>query len=313
MAHLPQLAGDRTFITDGGLETVLIFQHGVELPEFASFPLLDTAPGRRALTEYFDPYFAVARAHDAGLVLDTPTWRASADWGRVLGYDAAALDDVNRRSVAFAEGLRAGNADVPVVVNGVIGPRGDGYVPGETMSAAEAEDYHRAQVRSLAGAEMVSAITMNYAAEAIGIVRAAADAEVPVAVSFTVETDGRLPTGQPLGEAVEEVDAATGGSAAYFMVNCAHPTHFEHVLEGGWTERVAGLRANASRMSHAELDAAEELDDGDPAELGRQYASLRSKLPNLAVVGGCCGTDERHVAEVCAALSAGPPLSIDRT
>jgi S-methylmethionine-dependent homocysteine/selenocysteine methylase len=304
---LPQLSGDRLFLTDGGLETAMIFHHGLDLPQFASFKLLEEEQGRAALRDYFSRFLAVARERGAGFILDTATWRSNPDWGAVLGYDAAALDAVNRAAVAFAQEIRGEHADAaaPILVNGVVGPRGDGYVAGELMSADEARDYHSAQVRSFAeaGADMVSAITMTYAEEAVGIARAAADAGIPVAISFTVETDGRLPSGQALGEAIAQVDFETGGSVAYFMVNCAHPSHFEHVLDGGgaWLGRIAGLRANASTLSHAELDEAEELDEGDPDELGAGYVALRAHLRNVNVLGGCCGTDHRHVAAVAAA------------
>jgi S-methylmethionine-dependent homocysteine/selenocysteine methylase/RimJ/RimL family protein N-acetyltransferase len=302
--QLPQLDRGRLFVTDGGLETDLIFNRGFELPCFAAFPLLDDADGTQALRDYFAGYVAIARDRGAGLVLDTPTWRANRDWGERLGYDGPRLADVNRRAVSFAAELREESGlDGPVVINGVVGPRGDGYVPGELMSATEAKDYHGEQIGSFAGteADMVSAITLNYAEEAIGVARAAAAHGLPVVISFTVETDGRLATGQPLGEAIAQVDEATGGAPAYYMVNCAHPTHFADVLEGQWTWRIAGVRANASRMSHAELDEADELDAGNPQELAAGYVQLRDRLPSLTVVGGCCGTDERHVNAVCAA------------
>ena len=301
---LPQLSGDRIFLTDGGLETTMIFHHGLELPLFASYKLLEDGQGRAALREYFLRYLEIAREHGAGFILDTATWRANPDWGARLGDDAAALDRVNRAAVAFAQEIRddAGELPAPVLVDGVIGPRGDGYVAGDLMSAEQAQDYHSAQVRSLAGAgaDMVSAITMTYAEEAIGIARAAAAAAIPVAISFTVETDGRLPSGQALGDAIEQVDSETDGSVSYYMVNCAHPTHFEHVLgdDGAWLGRIAGLRANASTLSHAELDEAEELDEGDPEALGADYAALRAQLRNVTVLGGCCGTDDRHIAAV---------------
>ena len=304
---LPQLAGDRVFLTDGGLETTLIFHRGLDLPEFAAFPLLDDADGRATLRDYFRPYLAAARARGAGFVLDTATWRANRDWGAQVGYDPAALDRVNRDAVAFAKELRdeAGDAPQPIVISGVIGPRGDGYQPGALMSAGEAESYHAAQAASLAGggADLVAAITMNYVEEAVGVARAAAGAGIPAAISFTVETDGRLPSGQSLGEAIEQVDAETLGSPRYYMVNCAHPSHFAGVVsEGGaWRERIAGLRANASAKSHAELDEATELDEGDPGALAAGYVSLRPQLPNVTVLGGCCGTDERHVAAVAEA------------
>jgi S-methylmethionine-dependent homocysteine/selenocysteine methylase len=300
---LPQLSADRVFLTDGGLETSLIFHHGQDLPAFAAFPLLEDERGRATLREYFGPFLAIAREQGSGFVLDAVTWRANPDWGAELGYDAAALDRINREAVAFARELRdEADLEGPVVIDGVVGPRGDGYVVDTAMSPEEAERYHAAQIGSfaVAGADMVSAITMTYADEAIGIARAGAACGMPVAISLTVETDGRLPSGQPLGEAIGEIDGATSGSPAYYMINCAHPSHFAHVLEGdgAWLDRVAGLRANASAKSHAELDEAEELDDGDPAGLGADYAALRPRLRNINVLGGCCGTDERHIAAI---------------
>jgi S-methylmethionine-dependent homocysteine/selenocysteine methylase len=299
--RLPQLSGD-PFITDGGMETVLIFDYGLELPDFASFVLLDQPAGVQALRSYYVRFLDIARERAAGIVLDTPTWRANADWGERLGYSPEALADVNRRGVALLEELRRDAKGMQLVISGCIGPRGDGYQVGDAMTSEEAESYHQPQVETFAGttADLVSALTLTYVDEAVGIVRAAEKAGIPSVVSFTLETDGRLPSGQALKDAVAEVDAETGAAAAYFMVNCAHPTHFEHVLADGGLERLRGLRANASSKSHAELDEAEELDQGDPHELAEQYRSLRLAWPNLTVVGGCCGTDHRHVDEICA-------------
>ena len=299
--RLPQLSGD-PFITDGGMETVLIFDYGLDLPDFASFVLLDEPAGVQALRSYYARFLDIARERGAGIVLDTPTWRANADWGERLGYSPEALADVNRRGVALLEELRRDAKGMQLVISGCIGPRGDGYQVGDAMTSEEAESYHQPQVETFAGttADLVSALTLTYVDEAVGIVRAAEKAGIPSVVSFTLETDGRLPSGQALKDAVAEVDAETGAAAAYFMVNCAHPTHFEHVLADGGLERVRGLRANASSKSHAELDEAEELDQGDPHELAEQYRSLRRAWPNLTVVGGCCGTDHRHVDEICA-------------
>jgi S-methylmethionine-dependent homocysteine/selenocysteine methylase len=312
-AALPHLSADRPFLTDGGLETTLIFGRGVDLPHFAAFVLLADEAGREHLRGYFAPYLELARERGAGFMLDTATWRANPDWGERLGYSRAALADLNRRAVTFARELGAAQAGaaLPIVVDGVIGPRGDGYVPGEQMSADEAREYHAGQAQAFAqsGADMVSAITMTYPEEAIGIVQAAQEAGLPAAVSFTVETDGRLPSGQAIGEAIDQVDAATNGAAAYFMINCAHPTHFADALEAGapWLERIGGIRANASTLSHAELDEAEELDDGDPADLAARYTELQARLPELRVVGGCCGTDERHIDAIAAAVARQGP------
>jgi S-methylmethionine-dependent homocysteine/selenocysteine methylase len=305
--RLPHLHSERPFVADGGLETTLIFHRGIDLPCFAAFDLLKDDAGREELRAYFEPYVAIARERGVGLVLDTATWRANPDWARELGYSLEELDEVNRRAVALAEEIRAAGEDerTPIVINGVVGPRGDGYDPAELMSARGAEDYHARQIQTFAttAADMVTAVTMTYPEEAIGIVRAANAAGLPVAASFTLETDGRLPDGTALKDAVEQVDDQTGGVATYFMINCAHPTHFASVLDedGGWRDRIGGLRVNASAKSHAELDEADELDEGDPVALGAEHRALRERLPRVTVLGGCCGTDQRHVAAVCGA------------
>jgi homocysteine S-methyltransferase len=299
------------FLTDGGLETTLVFLEGLELPCFAAFPLLLSEDGRRRLESYFVPYIRTAVERDVGFILDTPTWRANADWGAKLGFSRDALKDINRQAVAWASSLRDKHADgrSPVLIDGAIGPRGDGYRPGDQMTADQAQDYHSEQVNALrdAGADMVTAFTMNYAEEAMGIAEAAQAASIPVVLSFTLETDGRLASGETLQSAIERTDLATHSAPIYYMINCAHPTHFDDILSNGeaWTQRVGGLRANASRKSHAELDESVELDSGDPADLGRRYRELRGRLKNLSVLGGCCGTDHRHIVAICDACLPG--------
>jgi S-methylmethionine-dependent homocysteine/selenocysteine methylase len=300
------LLGGTTGVTDGGMETVLIFHRGLDLPCFASFPLLASPDGREELLRYFEPYARLAGERGLTAVFDTPTWRANADWGARLGYGADELDQANRQAVTLLGQVRAA-ADAPVVISGCVGPRDDAYRPGALMSADESESYHSAQIATFSDtpADLVTALTLAYPEEAIGIVRAARARELPVVIAFTVETDGRLPCGLALGEAIERVDAETDGAAAYFMVNCAHPTHFAAVLEGDWVARIGGLRVNASRLSHAELDEAAELDEGDPAELAERHRELRPRLPNVNVVGGCCGTDHRHIAAIADAWLEG--------
>lgn len=300
---LPQLSGG-LFLTDGGAETTFIFHDGIELPYFAAFDLLRTAYGAERLRRYYRSYLELARRDGAGFVLEAPTWRANPDWADKLGYTPEALAAVNSDAIALMEELRTefDGAGKPVVISGNIGPRGDGYRAENMMSAAEAEAYHNPQIDVFAAteADMVSAFTMTYPEEAIGVTRAARRAGMPVVISFTVETDGRLPNGQPLSEAIGQTDAETGGAPAYYMINCAHPAHFDFILADGgdWTRRIRGLRANASLRSHAELDEAPDLDAGDPVDLGRRYAGLLARLPQLAVFGGCCGTDVRHVDQI---------------
>ncbi len=292
-------------LTDSGLETWLIFHRGTDLPDFASFPLLDDPAGRELLAEYFREHLRIAATAGAGLVLETPTWRANPDWGDRLGYGAAELDRVNRDAVAFLRGVVEEYPEVPAIVSGNIGPRGDGYDPSELLTPDVAEQYHRAQVEAFAaaGADRVTMLTATHAGEPTGVVRAAVAANIPVVVAFTVETDGCLVTGQPLHEAIAEVDQATDGAALHFGVNCAHPDHFTQALEADPASigRIGLLRANASRASHAELDEAEELDEGDPMELASLFADILGSHPHLQVLGGCCGTDARHVEAIARA------------
>jgi homocysteine S-methyltransferase len=293
---------------DAGLETAMIFLEGLDLPNFASFVLLDRPEGRAALTRWFDGFLDLARAGGTGFVMDTATWRANMGWAAAMGLDEEGIRKVNARAVVFARDFRQGREteSLPILVNGVVGPAGDGYRPDAMLSAAAAEALHRPQIKALAmaGVDMISAVTMTNPAEAIGIARAAADLGQPHVLSFTVETDGRLPTGQSLHDAMAEVEAATRGSALFYMVNCAHPTHFSAELVGPMRSRIGGVRANASRLSHAELDEAVALNDGDPAEFGALYAEFAGLLPNLRVIGGCCGSDHRHVGAVCSHLHA---------
>jgi homocysteine S-methyltransferase len=307
VSELPQLNGS-LFVTDGGIETDLIFNRGVDLPEFASFVLHEDESGEAILRNYFADYFRIGADTGLGLVLETATWRASSDWGMKLGYNKAQLRAVNSRAAEFMLALRAA-ADSPVVVSGCVGPRGDAYSDLGPASADEAMIYHRPQVEVLAGSgvDLLTALTLTNVAEAIGFVRAASERSMQAVVSFTVETDGRLPSGASLADAIGIVDAETDSAAAYFMINCAHPDHFTPVLaeSAAVLGRVRGIRANASRQSHAELDDSTELDDGDPSEFGGQLAALHAANAQLSVLGGCCGTDARHIAAIAAAFRNG--------
>ncbi len=303
---LPQLSG-KPFLTDGGIETVLVFQQGIELPCFAAFDVLKNQNHCAWLRQYFLDFVDLASHFNVGLILEAVTWRASKDWAQQLGYSDIELSHAIHKAVSLLEEVRnsSKNKDIDLVISGCLGPRGDGYNPAYCMSADQAEDYHSHQIGILkdTAADMVTALTLNYIDEAVGVARAAEAVGIPVAISFTVETDGNLPTGDSLQSAIEIVEEQTNGSPAYYMVNCAHPTHFFSVLEGQgeWLNRIRGVRANASRCSHEELDNATELDAGDPHDLGKQFKQLRSKLNNLNVLGGCCGTDIRHIGEIAKA------------
>jgi homocysteine S-methyltransferase len=310
---LPQLKGG-TYLTDGGMETTLIFHEGADLPHFAAFVLLAEPAGRKQLKDYYTRYLDIAAKGETGFVLDTATWRTNPDWGAKLGYSAEALKAANEDAVDLLSELRTvyERPGAPIVISGAIGPRGDGYKAGN-MDAAEAEAYHAAQIETFAGteADMVTAFTLTSIDEAIGIARAAKRVNMPCAISFTVETDGNLVTGSTLRQAIEAVDAATGSYPHYYMINCAHPSHFDQVVTGdaAWLKRIGGIRANASKMSHQQLDESETLDAGDPADLGRRYLKLTRHMPQLRILGGCCGTDHRHVAAICEACVPAARLS----
>ncbi len=301
--RLPQLDGG-LFLSDGGLETTLIFHEGWDLPCFASFPLLETEKGRKALLRYYEKYIAIGLRNKTGFLLEPPTWRANPDWGAKLGYDRTKLAEINRAAIVMLEELRD-RYETPtslMPISGCIGPRGDGYKADQIMSADEAADYHAWQIGVFTdtAADFVSAYTLTNINEGIGFARAAKAADMPCVVSFTLETDGLLPSGETLGQAIEAVELATDLWPAYYMINCAHPTHFANVLDADapWVSRLKGIRANSSSRSHAELDSSPDLDIGNPEELGGQYAEIRRKFPHITVLGGCCGTDHRHVESI---------------
>ncbi len=304
---LPQLLSSTVMLSDSGMETDLIFHEGFDLPLFASFTMLEDTASTDALRNYYRRHIQVARDAKVGFLFEAATWRASIAWARQLGLDERAIADVNRRAIDLMVQLRDEATDMqgPMVISGLIGPRDDAYNPAQLMSADEAERYHAAQVETLAGteADLVSALTLTYPSEAVGIARTARRNQMPVVISFTLETNGALPDRSSLGDAIAAVDDATDAYPAYYGINCAHPSHFLGVLDPAeeWTTRIKMIRANASRSSHAELDEAETLDDGDPEELGREYAEIRRRLPQVNVLGGCCGTDVRHVKSIARA------------
>ena len=301
--NLPQLNGKK-FLTDGGLETTLIFQHGIDLPHFACFPMLNEPLKRQVLREYYEDYIRIAKRNNMGFILESPTFRSNADWGYKLGYDQADLREVNQMAIHQLAKMREEYEDdqAPIVISGCIGPRGDGYVVSEIMDVSEAKHYHRDQIQAFkdAGADMITCYTMNYMNEALGIAEAAKEMDIPAAIGITVETDGNLPSGESLKEVITAIDDITHKYPSYYMINCAHPSHFASRLNGGkWKERIMAVRANASCKSHAELDESENLDPGDKKELANGYKELNRLLPNLKVIGGCCGTDHTHIEEIC--------------
>lgn len=301
---LPQRE-NRFFLTDGGLETTLIFEEKVDLPEFCAFSILGNKEGRALLSKYLLSYAEIALRYDTPMILNTATWRASRDWGKKLGFAEKDLAEANREAVRLIEELRVhyDRPGKPLVIGGCIGPRGDGYIPDDSVTARDSKEYHREQIETFAqtAVDFITAMTLNETPEAIGIVQAARDAKMPVVLSFTLETDGKLPTGQSLSSAIEEVERSTNGYASYYMINCVHPLHLQFTTQGSdpWVQRIRGLRPNASRMSHAELNGCNHLDNGNPEELAEQYYRVKKDLlPRLNIMGGCCGTDPRHIEAI---------------
>ena len=302
---LPHESAD-LFLTDGGLETTLIFLDGYDLPHFAAFDLLKEEKGYNAIKQYYERYLKIAKDFKTGFILESPTWRANPDWIEKVGYPKSAIKEINEKAVQLQVDLKNDFAkDIEMIVlSGCIGPRGDGYKAENKMTAEEAEKYHAEQIEVLSNTpvDIITAITMNYVEEAIGITRAAVALNLPVVISFTVETDGKLPSGMNLKEAIMQVDESVNKPPLYYMINCAHPTHFINDLMEGkeeeWTKRIKGIRANASCKSHTELDESTELDRGNPKDLGHEHKKLKDTFTQLNVFGGCCGTDHEHVLEI---------------
>ena len=238
-----------------------------------------------------------------------------------MALPADKVGKANKAGVELLKSLREefASEETKIVISGAMGPLGDAYQLSEETrdgdgrssgSGSRLEDVmgcYRGQVAALAeaGADMISIMTVTSTDEAVAAVLLAREASLPVWVSFTVETDGKLLDGRTGERFINDVDDATDRYASYFGINCAHPTHFLDALRGLSKEaraRIREVRVNASDKSHAELDESEELDRGDPKVLGGLHAKIRELLPRLCVVGGCCGTDEEHVREMAKVL-----------
>ncbi len=305
---------EKYWLTDGGLETTLVYHFNIDLPHFAAFELLNKPHYQLLLQAYYRQYMNLAKRYKTGFILESATWRANLDWGYKMGYSACELIDINELAIRQLQKLKweYRNKVPDILISGCIGPRCDGYVVTDAMSVREAEEYHSVQVHAFkqANADLTTAMTINYVEEGLGITKAAKAWKVPVVLSFTVETDGRLPSGEGLQDAIERVDAETGAYPLYYMINCAHPSHFAAQLESGgaWVLRLGGIRANASCKSHAELDEATELDAGDHRELADWYRRMKAFCPSLRIFGGCCGTDASHLSMISETLfGAGRP------
>tara|TARA_R110002074_G_scaffold203294_2_gene371174 strand:+ start:1454 stop:2410 length:957 start_codon:yes stop_codon:yes gene_type:complete len=300
--NLPQLAG-HDMTTQGGTWTWLQYVDGFELKHFCGFDLLNDPRGVVALRDYHRKIIEAVIPFQFGILLEGIHYRASRDWGKLIGYSREGLKEINIRGVEFYRDLanEYESDSNPIPISGVIGPQGDAYDTGITPEAAEAEDYHSEQIETLkqAGADLITGATFSGVEEAIGITRAAKALEMPIVISFITNSDGRLDGGETMREAVEKVDAATNNAPAYYMINCGHPTEFESALEEkDWTKRLGGFMPNAVAMEKLSLCSLGHLEDGNPEELGIQMGEIATRFPHIHVWGGCCGTDSRHLGQI---------------
>ena len=305
----PRLEG-KFYLTEGGTETEILYKWGYELPEFAMFPLLDNPEADECIRGIYRRYFDVAEANNTGLLIMGHDYRASPDWAKKLGYSLEGLAEMQHRTIGFLTDMRAeydGRVS-DVYVSGCIGPRGDAYGTGGDISEAEAEDYHSVQLSTLkeTHADMAIGVTFNNIPETIGLIRAAKTIGVPLGVSLTLTPEARLRSGPTLKEAVETIDEKTDGAAAWFGTNCSHPVEFEPAISdaGPWTGRLRYIRPNASKMEKMVLCKLGYLEDGDPVELGKQMGDVARRFPKADILGGCCGTDERHLGEIAKNVNA---------
>ncbi|WP_135504117.1 homocysteine S-methyltransferase family protein [Roseovarius aestuariivivens] len=310
MPEFPPRLENKFYLTEGGTETDVLYNYGFELPEFAMFPLLDDPEADKVIRDLYRRYFDVAEKHQTGMLVLGHDYRASPDWGAKLGYTPEGLAEMERRTIGFLEDLRReyeGRVS-DVYIAGCVGPRGDAYGTGGGITESEAEDYHAVQLSTLksTSADMAISLTLNNIPEAIGIVRAAAAIGIPIGISLTLTTEGRLRSGPSLREAIEEIDEKTNGAAAWFGTNCAHPLEFATALadDGPWLDRLRYIRPNAVQMDQIALCKLGHLEDGDPVELGRQMGDVARRFPRADILGGCCGTDERHLGEIAKNVNA---------
>lgn len=293
----------RFYLSEGGTETEFMYKHGFELPHFAIFPLLDNPDAVSKLREMFRSYLDVAAKHEVCALMGGLDYRASPDWGELLGYSPAGLADANMQSIEFLREIAGEySSQIPeTLIQGLIGPRGDAYERNETITENEAEDYHAVQLETLkeADVDLALAITFNNIPESVGVARAAAKIGIPLGISLSLDSSSKLNSGQSLSEAITMIDKATDQSPEFYSINCSHPLEFEPAIEpGDWVNRIRGVRPNASKMDKMALCQLGHLEEGDPVELGVLCGDLARRYPHMDIWGGCCGTWDKHLNEI---------------
>ncbi|HEY8592653.1 MAG TPA: homocysteine S-methyltransferase family protein [Sphingomicrobium sp.] len=305
----PFLSGLR-YLAEGGQETELMYGHGFELPKFALFPLLDDAAAVVQLKAMYEAVLQVAVRHRMSVMLGGLDYRASPDWAGLLGIDAVRLADYQHRSVAFLREVAEPYLEkLPhILVSGIVGPQGDAYERNQTVTASSAEAYHGTQMDNLAsaGVDLVQAMTFTSSHEAIGVIRAAQARELPIVVSFMTDSPDEPGGQRSFRQTIEDVDRATDSYALFYGINCAHPREFEPLLrdQGEWLNRIGLLRPNASAKDKVELCQIGHLERGDARELAQLMGVLAARLPNVRVLGGCCGTWDEHLDLIAGAAAS---------
>ncbi len=293
----------RFYLSEGGTETELMYKYGFELPHFAMFPLLNNPDAVLKMKEMLRSYLDVAAKHKICALMGGLDYRASPDWGKLLGYSPDGLAEANLQSIEFLREIAKEYAsEIPdILFQGLIGPRGDAYEKNESITENEAEDYHSVQLETLkkADVDLALAITFNNIPESIGVARAAAKIGVSLGISLTLDSSSKLNSGPSLAEAIIAIDEETNQSPEFYLINCSHPLEYEPAIEpGNWISRVRGVRPNASKMEKIELCQIGHLEEGDPEELGKLCGDLARRYPHMDIWGGCCGTWNSHLDEI---------------
>jgi homocysteine S-methyltransferase len=298
------------YLTEGGQETEIQYRHGHDLPEFAMYPLLDKPEGMADLKAMYSRVLDVAAEHGFAAMISGLDYRGSPDWAAKLGYSREGLADALTQAIAFlrevAQPYEGQIKDI--LIGGQVGPRGDAYSLNRTITADEAEEYHSFQleVHKRNEVDYVWAATFNNVPEAVGVARAAARIDLPLQISFTLDSNHCLKSGPSLKEAIEAVDAEAGDARPdFYGINCSHPLEFEPALEpGDWIKRIRSLRPNASAKDKIDLCKLGHIEDGDPFDLGQRVGALARRYPHLDIFGGCCGTWAPHLDQIARNLTA---------
>lgn len=291
------------YMCEGGTETEVMYKHGFSFPHFAVFELLKDTKAVAALKRMYQDYFEVVAKHNMSALVGGLDYRASPDWGALLGYSAEGLADINHQSIEFLRNIAVdySNNIENILIQGLIGPRGDAYETNHSITEAEAQDYHSVQLQTLksANVDLATAMTFNNVPESIGVARAAVEADVPLCISLSLDGSSNLNSGPSLAEAITTIDAATDSSVAFFMINCVHPLEYEPALaDEQWITRIRGVRPNASVMDKLSLCTIGHLEAGNPTELGKQMGDLMQRYPHMDICGGCCGTWDTHLDQI---------------